>query len=353
MPDAGTGTEPTAAATPSGAAASAMVPQFLAAAVGGDSRRGRRLALDLLDAGACLDEVVVDLLACAQRRVGENWMHDRWSVVDEHRASAVTQVTLDCVASAGEVSTERARVVVACAEGDWHSLPSQMFAEQLRSRGFAVDFLGASCPAAQVGSYLRRRSADALVVSCSMAIFFGGVVRCADAAHANGVRVMAGGGALGDDPSRAMALGADAWARDVNAATAVLDDWNGLPPLVDVPPTRVDTEAVELSALARQISAEAYDELAAAWSPMADYTPEQRARTLEDLCYITQFAAAARLARDRSVFTDFVYWLDTVLSARHVPLQGLTAGLGVLIPIVGRTSAEAARLLCASLPAVT
>src|SRR4028119_1045642 len=65
------------------------------------------------------------------------------------------------------VPVSRGHVLVACAEGDWHSLPAQAIAEVLRTRGWDVSFLGASTPASHVGFYLDRRPATAVAVSCS------------------------------------------------------------------------------------------------------------------------------------------------------------------------------------------
>ena len=135
--------------------------------------------------------------------------------------------------------------MVACAEGDWHSLPAQMFAEMLRAEGFAVAFLGASTPADHVAAFLSRQRPDALAVSCNLALFFGGVTRLADAAHRHDIPVLAGGRALGRDPRRAARLGADAWAAGIDGAVAVLRGWRHEPPRVCAEPTAFETAAAQ------------------------------------------------------------------------------------------------------------
>jgi len=206
-------------------AISSSVEGFLSEAVAGHGHEGVRLALDLLDNGTPADHVIVDLLAAAQREVGERWLCNEWSVADEHLATAVSQKALDAVAGSVVPAPARGDVVVACAEGDWHSLPAQMFAERLHLRGFAVSFLGASTPVDHVESLLDRHPCDALAVSCNVPLFFDGVVRLAAAAHRQGVPVIAGGRALGGDEQRAAHLGADAWAPGADDVPDIIDRW--------------------------------------------------------------------------------------------------------------------------------
>ena len=63
-----------------------------------------------------------------------------------------------------------------------HGIPIEMF----RVEGIDVSYLGASTPADALAQFLRRHRPDALVLSCSLPLFFGGVTRLADAAHASG-----------------------------------------------------------------------------------------------------------------------------------------------------------------------
>lgn len=183
------------------------VEDYLAVAAAGDSRAGVRLALDALDRGVPYEDVVVDLLGVAQHESGQRWLHNSWSVADEHVVSGVTQKALDALASTLDEDPTMGPVVVACAEGDWHSLAGQMFAELLRGRGVEVVFLGASTPASHVAELLSRRGTEALTVSCNLPLFFGGVVALVDAAHARGIPVLAGGRGLGSGPSWSSRLG--------------------------------------------------------------------------------------------------------------------------------------------------
>ena len=49
----------------------------------------------------------------------------------------------------------RGRIVIACAEHEWHALPAMLVSAALRSRGWHVTLLGASTPTARLNRYLQ------------------------------------------------------------------------------------------------------------------------------------------------------------------------------------------------------
>ena len=323
----------------------ALVETYLSEAVEGRGRAAARLALDRIDRGFRSEDVIVDLLAASQYEVGERWLANEWTVADEHLASGSTQHALDAVASTIDVPDLAGSVLVVCAEGDWHSLPSQMMAEMLRARGYAVACLGASTPVDHVLDLIRRRRPDAVVVSCNLPLFFGGVARLADAAHTHGIPVLAGGRAMGTDESRARLLGADGWAPDIDGAVDVLQRWRHEPPVVAPGPTRLDESAQLLDAGADDVADDAFDELTRAFPQMSSYDDAQLARTREDLAFITRYVAAALLVCDPTVLTEFLGWLRTLLANRGVPPRALEAGLDVLAPMLAGRDSRAGQLL--------
>ncbi len=320
------------------------VDGYLQLAVDGDARAGIRLAVGMLDQGVPGDDVIVKLLAAGQREVGERWLRNEWNVADEHLVSGSTQRALDAVANSLELPTPNGLIIVACAHGDWHSLPAQMFAELLRCRGFNVLFLGASTPADHLADLIRRRPVDALAISCNLPIFLGGVTILADAAHREGIPVIVGGRALGTGPARALRLGADAWAHGIDDAELILRQWQQNPPQISPEPTGMDTAALTLDLEAEAIAADAFQALTRAYPAMADYHEAQLARTREDLAFMARFAAAACLVDDPAVFTDFIEWLRTLLAGRGVPPQALNAGLDALAPLLDGKDPRAGQL---------
>jgi diguanylate cyclase (GGDEF)-like protein len=321
------------------------VPAYLRDAVLGHRGPAVRLTLDLLDRRVSRERIVVDLLAAAQREVGQRWYCNELTPADEHLASGVTTAALDMLMGETSQSAEGSLTVVTCAEGDFHALAAQMFGELLREHGLGVAVLGASTPANVVAEYLVRSGADSLAVSCSVPIFFPGAVRLIDAAHRQGIPVIAGGPAFGIGPRRAERLGADAWALTAAEAAAILLAWKSEPPSVSGDPMLADPVALRLSAQADALGDAAFDGLAARFPLMADYDERQIARTREDLVFTVRFLAATLLAADHEIFGDFLYWLQNLLVQRDVPPQALIAGLEALRPVVEAVDTGAALVL--------
>jgi methanogenic corrinoid protein MtbC1 len=324
---------------------SEAVETYLQQAIGGHGRGAVRLALDLIDNGVPSNDVIVSLLGAAQREAGERWLANRWTIAEEHLVSGVSQQALAAIANTIEPPAAAGLVVVACAEGEWHSLPAQMFAEMLRAHGFAVAFLGASTPVDGIGALLSRQRPVALAVSCTLAPFFGGVTRLVDAAHRERIPVIAGGQALGREPGRAARLGADAWAPGADGAVPILRSWQHEPPPVSAEPTPVNAAAAQLDRSAAEIAGEAIGSLSARYPPLASLSDSQRARTVEGLASITRFTAAARLVSDPAVLTEMLDSLRKRLASRGAPPAALNAGLRALAPLIRRTDPRAAQLV--------
>jgi len=322
-----------------------LVDSFLDLALLGQSREAVAITLELLDAGVPEDEIIGDLLAAAQRQVGDGWQRNQLSVADEHVATGAAESALHALAAATPAPASSGLVVVACAEGDWHAVAAHMIAEQLRARGIAVAFLGASTPADHVASFVERRRPVALAISCNLALFYSGVARLADAAHAAGVPVLAGGRALrGGGGARAQRLGADASANDVTDAVATLAAWARQPPPVLQSATVLDADGLELEVRAAELGGSAYGDLVDSFPAMSGYDDRQIARTREDLVFIARFVAASQLVADDLVFTEFLDWLTELLAARGVPAAAVGAGLKVLQPRLLSVSPAAGRL---------
>jgi diguanylate cyclase (GGDEF)-like protein len=321
------------------------VGAYLRDAVPGNRRAAVRLTLGLLDRRVPRERIVVDLLAAAQREVGERWYRNELTPAQEHLATGVTTAALDSLMAETSQPPGDSLTVVTCAEGDFHSLAAQMFGELLREHGVGVTVLGASTPADVLAEFLVRSDADSLAVSCTIPICLPGTVRLIDVAHRQGIPVIAGGSALGHGPRRAERLGADAWAITTADAAAILLGWKSQRPPVSRNPVLVDQVALRLSAQADALGGAALDDLAARFPAMADYGERRIARVREDLVLIVQFLAAALLAADQSIFGDFLIWLRNLLVQRDVPPRALVAGLEALRPVVEAVDTGAALLL--------
>lgn len=323
---------------------SQQVGQFMDLARTGRGAQAVRLVLDLIDSGTPAAIVITDVLAPAQHLMGERWFENELSVADEHLASGAVESSLYAISSAEPAPEGRGSVLVASAEGDWHSLAALMIADLLQTEGFAVVCLGASTPAEQITRFLQRHRFDALAVSCNLPIFFAGVTRVADAAHQQGVPVLVGGRAFLGAPERAHLLGGDKYAETAADAAKVLDMWRESPPRFRTESAEIRNDVALLESDAAELARDSFGAFVDRIPPMASYPPHQLDCAVEDLEYIVRFVAAAQLVNDQSVFTEFLDWLVQLLRARSMPKAAVIAGLEALQPRLAQRDLAFGRL---------
>jgi methanogenic corrinoid protein MtbC1 len=296
--------------------------------------RGRlHLAVDL--AVRSLDEVgpsavVTDLLAPAQREVGDRWHAGRYTVAQEHLASAVVDDVLGLLAPHTFHDTDREHTLaLVCAEGEWHATPARMAALLARDAGWQVQFLGASTPADHLRTTLEVLQPQALAVSCTLPLALPGVPTLVDVADHLDVPVVVGGRAFDPEGRRGGHLGAHGSFTDVTEALHAVDVW------LDAPPTRppvtpdqdVAAQRALLDARRPAIVDAAYRHLETRLPMMADFDDRRRHHTRQDLDYLLRFADVALFAGDPRIFDEFVAWLGQLLAVRGVPPPVLAATL--------------------------
>lgn len=298
-----------------------------------------KLVLGMLDEGTSVERITTEVLAPAQIRVGQLWEQGRWTVADEHAATAVTETALSALAAAaGRRRKPQGRhVVVACAEGEWHTLPARMAATVGACGDTRLTFLGPSIPADHLGRRLAAGDVDLLALSCTLPPNLLGAARCVQAAHDAGVPVLAGGRAFGTSSWRAYAIGADAWAAHPGALV-------GPTPVLAQRATVIPAEAVLLDAVDDTTVAMAYDRLLAAYPRLQALRPYQQDRTREDLRWMARFTAAAVMTDDASVLDDFLTWLRGLLDGR-VPTDVIATSAHVVADTIEPFAADGARLL--------
>ncbi|MEU6424999.1 cobalamin-dependent protein [Microbispora sp. NPDC046973] len=291
------------------------------------------LVLGLIDEGVPAEDVLLRVVAPGQRRVGELWASNEWSVAREHAATAVSERVVAAVSGRVRPAATRGRVAVACADGEYHALPTRIMAEVLRLRGWQIDFLGASVPGPHLITHLHQTGPDVVALGCMLPTRLPRAHATIAACQAVGIPVLAGGAGFGADGRFARLLGADAWAPTADAAADRLAA--GLPsfPTAHDGPgeAEADLGGEEYAYLTRHradLVARVMDRLKEAYAPMGDYSARQLEHTAEDLGHIADFLIAGTYVHDAALFTDFVTWTCQVLAARKVPAESVVLGLG-------------------------
>lgn len=269
------------------------------------------VVLRLLDDGVSVEAIAEHVVVPAQIRVGALWAERRWSVADEHTATAVTEAALAALQAATlrrrpAVPDARPHTAMVCAEGEWHSLPARVVALVAGAGSARVTMLGPSVPADHLARRLLAGDVDLLALSCTLPTNLIGAARSIAAAHEAGVPVVVGGRAFGTSAARAVAIGADGWA----ANAVALREWT---PRLDHTSAEIPPEAVWLDGVDDSTISVAYDRMLNAFPRLADMRPHQQARTREDMTWMARFTGAAVLTADQQVLDEFFEWLSALL----------------------------------------
>lgn len=291
--------------------------EYLALLSRGDVAGARRWALRLLQRGVSPVALVEQVLVPAQQEVGERWYRGAWSVADEHAASAVTDTCLGVL----PVVHEGPSVVLTAPEGEWHALPARMAAAT--ARGARTRVLGPGVPTDQLQRYLATHEPDLLAVSCTMATSLLSAARTVAAAQEVGVPALLGGRALGDDPRRARALGADGWSSSASTLGSEV-------PVPRAPSPEPSYEAQLADAVHDGTLLLALERQAGASSWVRARSEQQQGAALDELREVTRTAAAALACDDPTVLDELVSWLGPLMQRDEVPAHVLPDGLGYL-----------------------
>ncbi|HWJ08794.1 MAG TPA: cobalamin-dependent protein [Nocardioides sp.] len=322
--------------------------RYFAAVSVADAARAVEVVDDALFRGAPPADLITDVLVRAQSTVGEKWQRGEWTVADEHAATAVAKRALTVVSPPGPASDGARHVVVACAEGEWHSLPARMAGELLRGQGLQVTMLGASTPADQLRRQLRSSDPDVLALSATMTTSLIGAADGIAAARAEGVPVVVGGNAWGEGQRRARALGAHLRLVDIRDVRHRLDELRGTtaPPLPVLP-----DEARWLAVVPQDVVTAAVGARNRADHPRAVTDRAARAEAERELACIGRHAAAAVACDDPSVLADHLDWLSTVREAHGRPATPTLASALRLAEAVEEQAPRGAAVLRAEVEA--
>ena len=191
--------------------------RYLEALVSGDAERADALVSEAQRRGWSVEQIYLHVLAPAQVEIGARWHARRLSVADEHLATEITLTQMERLR--GRLvppPTPAGQALVACVEGEGHGIAARMLADFLLVDGWAVDYIGASTPTADLVDLVGRRRPDLVALSVTQPEHLSAV-----GAAAKGLRrlsppprIIAGGAAFRARPRAAASLRVDAVAAD-------------------------------------------------------------------------------------------------------------------------------------------
>lgn len=142
--------------------------EFEAAILAGRQREAMAVVTRCIDAGLGLVEIEMHVIQAALYQIGEKWQSNQISVAQEHMATAIAQsvMTVGLLNSPAPAPTGK-RILLACVQGNNHSVGLHMVADAFLLAGWDVQQLGANVPTPAIVEQAAQWSPDVVGLSVS------------------------------------------------------------------------------------------------------------------------------------------------------------------------------------------
>ncbi|HWE54396.1 MAG TPA: B12-binding domain-containing protein [Acidimicrobiales bacterium] len=288
----------------------------------GDGPAAVHLALDLVDAGHGVVDILEDLVAPGQVELSAQWATNAWKIGRQHRAAGVSEEVVMALAARLEPTGDRGTAVVTSVDAGGFGVISRIVATALRAEGWWVHYLGylgTAMPELHLSQLLEEVDPDVSVLSCSIPTGLRLARLLVEASRSVGVPVLAEGPGFGDDGRWGRLLGANGSAAGGRAALELLAGPKWPAGAEPVPPLgSPDDGSNRIQARRTEIIVSALDRLPSGWptAPVRQRPPLVDVSEL--ITYMVDYLTAALMVDDVSLYTDFISWASRVLTARGV-----------------------------------
>ena len=194
--------------------------RYLDALLRGDAAAASAAVEEARRRGLTVEQIYLHLFTPAQVEIGARWRARRLSVAEEHLASEITLREMERLREGFPPRPAAGpRAVLACVEGEPHTIGLRMLADFLLIDGWAIDYLGASVPGADLTEFVARRRPALVALSVSETERLPALTLIAAALRrlSPPPRLLAGGAALRGRARAATTFGVDAVALDARA----------------------------------------------------------------------------------------------------------------------------------------
>lgn len=174
-----------------------------------------------------VESVVPDVIAEAMVDIGDLWHDGKIDTTTEHFSSSFVQGWLRHLMSLAASHVYGPSVIVACAPGDHHELGALMLAVLLRRAGYAVYYVGADTPVADLSAMASHLGASAVMLSASAPGALDALEQHRDLLKQLAPLVVYGGAAFDHEPARAERLGGVYLADNIGEAVKRFDEISG------------------------------------------------------------------------------------------------------------------------------
>lgn len=170
--------------------------------VDGNKEKCAEIVKALLDEGADLKDIYVELFQKSLYRIGKLWDHNEMTIPEEHMA---TQITESLVLKFAPPSPAKAKhtSVVTCIDKEFHELGARMVSNVFEMCGWKTYYLGASVPTKEIVKFTKRIDPEVVALSFGLYLNLGRFLEVVD--HLTkffpGKNIIVGGQALKENPN--------------------------------------------------------------------------------------------------------------------------------------------------------
>jgi methanogenic corrinoid protein MtbC1 len=126
----------------------------------------------LINEGADLKNIYVDLFQKALYRIGKLWDHNELTIPEEHMATQITESLIAKFAPPSPVNYDR-KAVVTCIDKEFHEIGPRMVSYVFEMNNWRTYFLGASVPTKEIVKYVKQVDPDVVALSFGLYLNLG------------------------------------------------------------------------------------------------------------------------------------------------------------------------------------
>lgn len=204
---------------------SEITKSFLNLVLNGEKYEAHKIITELLESGADIKEIYLDIFQTAQNEIGRLWQLNKITVAQEHYATSATQSIMAQLSPYVSANKKNGKVLISTSiSNEFHELGIKTISDFFEMEGWKTFYLGSHTPNESIISTIIEKKADILAVSVSMTYNIKKleelISEIRKIAYCDDLKILVGGYPFNIDKNLWKKIGADMYA--VNAQEAIL-----------------------------------------------------------------------------------------------------------------------------------
>ena len=152
---------------------------FFNALVDGDKNKCAELIQSLVDNGADLKDIYVELYQKSLYRIGKLWDHNELTIPEEHMATQITESLISKFAP-NPPTEPKYKALVTCIDKEFHEIGAKMVSHVFELNNWKTYYLGASIPTKENIKYVKQIDPNVIAISWSLYLNLGRFLELVD-----------------------------------------------------------------------------------------------------------------------------------------------------------------------------